>query len=124
MPKLHPLAALLAALALLATAATASAAPVTVNLRVEGSAKTLFEGPVTTDAKTLTKDGTGQLTLSGLNTYSGSTSINAGIVWINSWFLRDLRTPFGGSKQSGIGREGGVHSIEFYTELRNVCVST
>jgi aminomuconate-semialdehyde/2-hydroxymuconate-6-semialdehyde dehydrogenase len=51
-------------------------------------------------------------------------SINAGIVWINSWFLRDLRTPFGGSKQSGIGREGGVHSLEFYTELRNVCVST
>ena len=52
------------------------------------------------------------------------TSLNAGIVWINSWFLRDLRTPFGGSKQSGIGREGGVHSLEFYTELRNVCVST
>jgi aminomuconate-semialdehyde/2-hydroxymuconate-6-semialdehyde dehydrogenase len=51
-------------------------------------------------------------------------AINAGIVWINSWFLRDLRTPFGGSKQSGIGREGGVHSLEFYTELRNVCVST
>jgi aminomuconate-semialdehyde/2-hydroxymuconate-6-semialdehyde dehydrogenase len=51
-------------------------------------------------------------------------SLNAGIVWINSWFLRDLRTPFGGSKQSGIGREGGVHSLEFYTELRNVCVST
>src|SRR3984957_19584793 len=52
------------------------------------------------------------------------TSITAGIIWINSWFLRDLRTPFGGSKQSGIGREGGVHSLEFYTELRNVCVST
>jgi len=52
------------------------------------------------------------------------SSLNAGIVWINSWFLRDLRTPFGGSKQSGIGREGGVHSLEFYTELRNVCVST
>jgi aminomuconate-semialdehyde/2-hydroxymuconate-6-semialdehyde dehydrogenase len=51
-------------------------------------------------------------------------SLNAGIVWINSWFLRDLRTPFGGSKQSGIGREGGVHSMEFYTDLRNVCVST
>ena len=59
MPKLHSLAALLAALAVLATAATALAAPVTVNLRVEGSSKTLFEGPVTTDAKTLTKDGTG-----------------------------------------------------------------
>ena len=49
-------------------------------------------------------------------------AIDAGIVWVNSWFLRDLRTPFGGSKQSGIGREGGVHSLEFYTELKNVCV--
>lgn len=49
-------------------------------------------------------------------------AIEVGICWINSWFLRDLRTPFGGSKASGIGREGGVHSLEFYTELRNVCV--
>ncbi len=48
--------------------------------------------------------------------------IEVGIVWVNSWFLRDLRTPFGGSKQSGVGREGGVHSMEFYTELRNVCI--
>lgn len=48
--------------------------------------------------------------------------IDVGIAWVNSWFLRDLRTPFGGSKQSGIGREGGVHSLEFYTELRNVCI--
>lgn len=51
-----------------------------------------------------------------------AAAIEVGITWINSWFLRDLRTPFGGSKQSGIGREGGVHSLEFYTELRNVCV--
>ncbi|MDR1968902.1 MAG: 2-hydroxymuconic semialdehyde dehydrogenase [Burkholderiaceae bacterium] len=48
--------------------------------------------------------------------------IEVGLCWINSWFLRDLRTAFGGSKQSGIGREGGVHSLEFYTELRNVMV--
>ncbi len=48
--------------------------------------------------------------------------IEVGISWVNCWFLRDLRTPFGGSKASGIGREGGVHSMEFYTELRNVCV--
>jgi len=48
--------------------------------------------------------------------------LQAGIVWVNSWFLRDLRTAFGGSKQSGIGREGGVHSLEFYTELKNVCI--
>lgn len=48
--------------------------------------------------------------------------IDVGITWVNSWFLRDLRTPFGGSKQSGIGREGGVHSLEFYTETRNVCI--
>jgi aminomuconate-semialdehyde/2-hydroxymuconate-6-semialdehyde dehydrogenase len=49
-------------------------------------------------------------------------AIEVGLCWINSWFLRDLRTPFGGSKQSGIGREGGVHSLEFYTELRNVMI--
>jgi aminomuconate-semialdehyde/2-hydroxymuconate-6-semialdehyde dehydrogenase len=51
-----------------------------------------------------------------------AAKIECGITWVNSWFLRDLRTPFGGSKQSGIGREGGVHSLEFYSELRNVCV--
>ncbi|RWU25011.1 2-hydroxymuconic semialdehyde dehydrogenase [Pseudomonas alkylphenolica] len=51
-----------------------------------------------------------------------ASKVDVGITWVNSWFLRDLRTPFGGSKQSGIGREGGVHSLEFYTELRNICV--
>lgn len=48
--------------------------------------------------------------------------IVAGILWVNSWFLRDLRTPFGGAKQSGIGREGGTYSLEFYTEMSNVCI--
>lgn len=48
--------------------------------------------------------------------------MHVGISWVNSWFLRDLRTPFGGAKQSGIGREGGVHSLEFYTELKNICI--
>tara|TARA_R110002050_G_scaffold79162_1_gene169093 strand:+ start:1394 stop:2854 length:1461 start_codon:yes stop_codon:yes gene_type:complete len=48
--------------------------------------------------------------------------MEAGIVWVNSWFLRDLRTAFGGAKQSGIGREGGVHGLEFYTELKNICI--
>lgn len=48
--------------------------------------------------------------------------LDAGTVWINSWFLRDLRAPFGGMKRSGIGREGGEHSLEFYTELQNICV--
>jgi aminomuconate-semialdehyde/2-hydroxymuconate-6-semialdehyde dehydrogenase len=51
-----------------------------------------------------------------------SGALEAGIVWVNSWFLRDLRTAFGGMKQSGIGREGGVHSLEFYTELKNICI--
>lgn len=51
-----------------------------------------------------------------------AAEIDVGITWVNSWFLRDLRTPFGGTKHSGIGREGGVHSLEFYTELRNICV--
>lgn len=48
--------------------------------------------------------------------------IHVGLAWINSWFLRDLRTSFGGSKASGVGREGGLHSFEFYTDLRNVMV--
>lgn len=48
--------------------------------------------------------------------------MEAGITWVNSWFLRDLRTPFGGMKQSGIGREGGEYSLEFYTETKNICV--
>ena len=51
-----------------------------------------------------------------------AAAIEVGITWVNSWFLRDLRTPFGGSKMSGIGREGGVHSLEFYTEMRNICI--
>jgi aminomuconate-semialdehyde/2-hydroxymuconate-6-semialdehyde dehydrogenase len=51
-----------------------------------------------------------------------AAAIDVGLAWVNSWFLRDLRTPFGGAKQSGIGREGGVHSLEFYTELKNVCI--
>ena len=45
-----------------------------------------------------------------------------GIVWINCWLLRDLRTPFGGVKHSGVGREGGVEALRFFTELKNVCV--
>ncbi|MDX2469281.1 MAG: 2-hydroxymuconic semialdehyde dehydrogenase [SAR324 cluster bacterium] len=48
--------------------------------------------------------------------------VEAGIIWVNEWFLRDLRTPFGGMKNSGIGREGGVYSLEFYTELKNICI--
>jgi aminomuconate-semialdehyde/2-hydroxymuconate-6-semialdehyde dehydrogenase len=51
-----------------------------------------------------------------------AAKMEVGIAWVNSWFLRDLRTPFGGAKQSGIGREGGVHSLEFYTELKNICI--
>jgi aminomuconate-semialdehyde/2-hydroxymuconate-6-semialdehyde dehydrogenase len=48
--------------------------------------------------------------------------MKAGITWVNCWFLRDLRTPFGGVGLSGIGREGGVHSLNFYSELNNVCI--
>lgn len=51
-----------------------------------------------------------------------SPQLEAGIIWVNTWNLRDLRTPFGGSKQSGVGREGGVYSLEFYTELKNICI--
>lgn len=52
-----------------------------------------------------------------------SARLQVGIVWINCWMLRDLRTPFGGSKQSGVGREGGVEALRFCTEPKNVCIS-
>ncbi|UXM95077.1 2-hydroxymuconic semialdehyde dehydrogenase [Bartonella sp. HY329] len=51
-----------------------------------------------------------------------SPQMDAGIVWVNTWFLRDLRTPFGGVKLSGIGREGGQHSLSFYSEPVNICI--
>jgi aminomuconate-semialdehyde/2-hydroxymuconate-6-semialdehyde dehydrogenase len=51
-----------------------------------------------------------------------AAALEVGLVWVNAWYLRDLRTPFGGTKLSGVGREGGVHSLDFYTELKNVCV--
>ncbi|MGO2294705.1 MAG: aldehyde dehydrogenase [Psychroflexus halocasei] len=52
-----------------------------------------------------------------------SQEINAGIVWINTWLNRDLRTPFGGVKQSGVGREGGFDALEFFTEQKNICIT-
>ena len=48
--------------------------------------------------------------------------IETGMVWVNTWLLRDLRVPFGGVKESGIGREGGEHSLDFFSDLVNVCV--
>jgi aminomuconate-semialdehyde/2-hydroxymuconate-6-semialdehyde dehydrogenase len=48
--------------------------------------------------------------------------LDFGIVWINCWLLRDLRTPFGGTRQSGLGREGGVEALRFFTEPKNVCI--
>ena len=49
-------------------------------------------------------------------------AMEVGIAWVNDWFLRDLRTPFGGVKLSGIGREGGMHSLAFFSEPMNICV--
>ena len=51
-----------------------------------------------------------------------AAKIKSGIVWINTWMLRDLRIPFGGMKQSGVGREGGFKSLQFFTEPKNVCL--
>jgi aminomuconate-semialdehyde/2-hydroxymuconate-6-semialdehyde dehydrogenase len=48
--------------------------------------------------------------------------IESGIVWVNCWLLRDLRTPFGGVKDSGVGREGGFEALRFFTEQKNVCI--
>jgi len=49
--------------------------------------------------------------------------VHSGIVWINDWLVRDLRTPFGGMKNSGVGREGGFEALKFFTEAKNVCVN-
>lgn len=51
-----------------------------------------------------------------------SKKLNCGIVWVNTWLLRDLRTPFGGQKASGVGREGGLEALRFFTEPKNVCI--
>lgn len=51
-----------------------------------------------------------------------ANNLHAGIIWINCWLLRDLRTPFGGVKASGVGREGGFEALDFFTEPKNVCV--
>ncbi|MCW5852553.1 MAG: aldehyde dehydrogenase [Anaerolineae bacterium] len=52
-----------------------------------------------------------------------ASAIESGTVWVNDFFVRDLRVPFGGMKQSGVGREGGHYSLEFYTEAKTVCLS-
>ena len=49
--------------------------------------------------------------------------INTGTVWVNCWLLRDLRVPFGGMKQSGVGREGGTEALHFFTEAKNICIA-
>jgi len=51
-----------------------------------------------------------------------SAQVKSGIIWVNCWLFRDLRTPFGGMKQSGVGREGGWEALRFFTEAKNVCV--
>lgn len=52
-----------------------------------------------------------------------SRRFHVGMVWVNTWFLRDLRTPFGGARLSGLGREGGRHSLDFYSEITTICVN-
>jgi aminomuconate-semialdehyde/2-hydroxymuconate-6-semialdehyde dehydrogenase len=51
-----------------------------------------------------------------------SAAVHSGIIWVNCWLYRDLRTPFGGMKNSGVGREGGFEALRFFTETKNVCV--
>ena len=56
-------------------------------------------------------------------THRMAKKLEAGIIWVNTWLLRDLRTPFGGKKNSGVGREGGFEALRFFTEPKNVCIS-
>ncbi len=61
-------------------------------------------------------------TLNVQKAHQVAQQLDAGIVWVNCWLLRDLRTPFGGVKQSGIGREGGFEALQFFTESKNICI--
>ncbi|MBC7661301.1 MAG: aldehyde dehydrogenase [Chitinophagaceae bacterium] len=54
--------------------------------------------------------------------HRAAADVDAGLVWVNTWMLRDLRTPFGGMKDSGVGREGGNYSLDYYTEEKNICL--
>ena len=49
--------------------------------------------------------------------------IDSGVLWINTWLMRDLRTPFGGMKASGRGREGGLYGLKFFSEMKNICIN-
>jgi aminomuconate-semialdehyde/2-hydroxymuconate-6-semialdehyde dehydrogenase len=51
-----------------------------------------------------------------------ASKVQSGIIWVNCWLVRDLRTPFGGMKNSGVGREGGWEALRFFTEAKNVCI--
>ena len=51
-----------------------------------------------------------------------AAAIDSGVVWVNTRMLRDLRIPFGGMKSSGVGREGGFKSLQFFTEPKNICI--
>src|SRR5690606_27092276 len=51
-----------------------------------------------------------------------AAKIKSGVVWVNCWLFRDLRTPFGGMKQSGIGREGGWDALLFFSDVKNICI--
>jgi aminomuconate-semialdehyde/2-hydroxymuconate-6-semialdehyde dehydrogenase len=62
------------------------------------------------------------LTQNVQNIHKFADKIHVGMVWVNCWLLRDLRVPFGGVKDSGVGREGGAYSLEFYSEDKNICI--
>ena len=51
-----------------------------------------------------------------------AAELQTGMVWVNTWLKRDLRVPFGGTKDSGVGREGGKYSLAFYSQDKNVCI--
>ena len=59
---------------------------------------------------------------SSSRTHRVANQLESGIVWVNTWMLRDLRTPFGGVKNSGVGREGGLDALRFFTEPKNICI--
>ena len=64
-----------------------------------------------------------RLRMSANDLFSPTFRRNTGLIWVNCWLVRDLGVPFGGMKQSGVGREGGDEALRFFTEPKNVCIA-
>ena len=82
----------------------------------------LLESDITAEALAEVDESFREKILNKLSAKEIAEEIESGMVWVNTWLHRDLRVPFGGVKASGVGREGGIWSVGFFSEAINICV--